>query len=255
MVQYDSYVICTSPRSGSTLLCNLLAATGVAGIPQSYFHEPSVSDWAHDLNLPVDASRPEPEIVRTILRAAIAQGSRDNGIFGLRLQRHSFAYLVEKLAVLFPEASADAERFQAAFGRTLFIHLTRTDKVEQAVSLVKAQQTGLWHRAPDGTEIERLAPPRQAVYDSGELRAKFEEVTAYDRDWQQWLTTEAIEPLQMTYQALSADPKTEVRRVLSALGLDPAAANGIAPGVARLADSTNAQWVKRFRAELCGKQR
>ena len=31
MANFDSYVICTSPRSGSTLLCQLLAATGVAG--------------------------------------------------------------------------------------------------------------------------------------------------------------------------------------------------------------------------------
>jgi LPS sulfotransferase NodH len=30
MAKYDSYVICTSPRSGGTLLCKLLAAVGVA---------------------------------------------------------------------------------------------------------------------------------------------------------------------------------------------------------------------------------
>ena len=43
MAKYESYVLCTSPRSGSTLLCKLLAATGVAGNPDSYFHRPAVS--------------------------------------------------------------------------------------------------------------------------------------------------------------------------------------------------------------------
>ncbi|HBF29284.1 Stf0 family sulfotransferase, partial [Rhizobium sp.] len=31
MAKFSSYVICTSPRSGSTLLCKLLAATGISG--------------------------------------------------------------------------------------------------------------------------------------------------------------------------------------------------------------------------------
>lgn len=39
---YRAYVICTSPRSGSTLLCKLLAATGQAGKPKSYFHKPDL---------------------------------------------------------------------------------------------------------------------------------------------------------------------------------------------------------------------
>ncbi|MEM1201062.1 MAG: Stf0 family sulfotransferase, partial [Pseudomonadota bacterium] len=33
MAGFDAYVICTSPRSGSTLLCKLLAPTGIAGKP------------------------------------------------------------------------------------------------------------------------------------------------------------------------------------------------------------------------------
>ena len=32
-----SYVVCATPRSGSTLLCALLAGTGVAGNPEEYF--------------------------------------------------------------------------------------------------------------------------------------------------------------------------------------------------------------------------
>ena len=153
MAKYDSYIICTSPRSGSTLLCKLLAATGVAGNPDSYFHRPSISDWLADLGLTRKRSVPERELLEAIFRAAIAKGTLGTGIFGLRLQRHSFDFFTEKLAVLYPEHSNDVERFQAAFGRTLFVHLTRRDKVAQAVSYVKAQQTGLWHAAPDGTEL------------------------------------------------------------------------------------------------------
>src|SRR3954469_18520556 len=32
-----SYLVCATPRSGSTLLCHLLDQTGIAGHPEEYF--------------------------------------------------------------------------------------------------------------------------------------------------------------------------------------------------------------------------
>ena len=32
-----SYLVCATPRSGSTLLCHLLDETGLAGHPEEYF--------------------------------------------------------------------------------------------------------------------------------------------------------------------------------------------------------------------------
>jgi len=250
MARYESYVICTSPRSGSTLLCTLLAATGVAGNPGSYFHEPSLSDWLRYFDLAPDPSATERDVLAEIFRAAMAKGSLDTGMFGLRLQRHSFDFFTEKLAVLHPEFSRDTQRLQAAFGRTLFVHLTRRDKVEQAVSHVKADQTGLWHAAPDGTELERLSLPQKLVYDADKIRARYDELSAYDRAWEDWFAAEEIGPLCLTYEALSKDPIETLRQTLDELGLDRAAAGGVAPGVAKLADKTSRDWVARFRSEL-----
>ena len=249
MMKYNSYVICTSPRSGSTLLCKLLAATGVAGNPDSYFHRPSISEWLTYFGLTAEPSVPEHELLKAVFRAAIAKGSLETGIFGLRLQRDSFDFFTEKLAVLHPKYSNDAERFQAAFGRTLFVHLTRRDKVEQAVSYVKAQQTGLWHAAPDGTELERLSPPQEPAYDPGEIRARFEEVTAHDRNWDEWFASEKIDPLRITYEELSKSPLETLRAMLDRLGLERQAADGVELGVAKLADGINQDWVARFRSE------
>jgi LPS sulfotransferase NodH len=249
MAKCDSYVICTSPRSGSTLLCKLLAQTGIAGNPDSYFHQPSISAWLDDLELTVDSSLPERDVLAAIFKAAIAEGSLDTGMFGVRLQRHSFDFFTEKLAVLHPGLPGDQERFRAAFGRTAFIHLMRQDKVDQAISYAKAQQTGLWHRAPDGTELERLAPPQEPSYDADLLRAQFDEFTTFEREWESWFETEHIEPLRLTYEELSDDPIGTLRRVLDHLGLDTSAADGTVPGVAKLADDTNHDWAARFRSE------
>lgn len=252
MANYDSYVICTSPRSGSTLLCRLLAATRVAGNPESYFHRPSIQDWLAEFRLTPDAGASERDVLDLIFQAAIAEGRGETGIFGLRLQRHSFDFFTRKLGVLHPARSSDVHRFQAAFQRTLFVHLTRHDKIEQAVSYVKAQQSGLWHMAPDGTELERLSPHREPTYDSAELRACVETMTAHDLDWEHWFEAEAIEPLRLSYEALAAEPSEALRRVLERLGVHTEAANGITPGVRKLADASSHDWVTRLRSELDG---
>lgn len=247
--RYDSYVICTSPRSGSTLLCKLLRATGVAGNPASYFHQPCVSDWAAGVGLSSENAAAEPETLAAIFQAVIAQGQLETGMFGLRLQRHSFDFFTQKLAVLHPSQSSDVQRLHAAFGRVLFVFLSRRDKVEQAVSYVRAQQTGLWHVAPDGTELERLSPPQNPVYDGREIRACFETMTAHDRDWEDWFQRQGIDPLRITYEALAADPVEGLRQVLDRLGLDRGAATGITPGVKKLADDVSRDWVARFKSE------
>lgn len=250
MAKFDSYVICTSPRSGSTLLCQLLAATGVAGNPGSHFHRPSISAWLNSFELAPDDAMPERDVLASIFRAAIAKGSLDTGMFGLRLQRASFEFFTRKMAVLHPGFTNDVERFRAAFGRTLFIHLTRFDKVEQAISYVKAHQTGLWHAAPDGTELERMSPPQDPVYDPDAIREKMREVKAFDRDWEHWFAAEGIDPFRVTYEGLSADPLETLCQVLNELGLDRRVASGVKPGVAKLADETSRAWQARFRSEF-----
>ena len=240
----ESYIICTPPRSGSTL-----AATGVAGNPDSYFHRPSISDWLADLGVTREGSVPERELLEAIFRTAIAKGTLNTGIFGLRLQRDSFDFFTEKLGVLHPEHSNDVERFQAAFGRTFFVHLTRRDKVAQAVSYVKAQQTGLWHAAPDGAELERLSPPQEPAYDASEIRTRLEEVTAHDHGWEYWFAASEIAPLRITYEELSDGPVETLRVILDHPGLEREAADGVELGVAKLADDINQDWVTRFRSE------
>lgn len=226
-----------------------MTATAIAGNPASYFHRPSITAWLSYFDLAPDTTDSERDVLDEIFRAAIAEGSLDSGVFGLRLQRPSFDFLVQKLAVLHPGLSTDAQRFEAAFGSTLFVHLTRHDKVEQAISYVKAHQTGLWHVGPDGTELERLSPPKDPVYDAGEIRSRRDELTAYERGWEGWFARENIVPLRITYEALAAAPIKSLRRILDHLGLDREAARSVKPGVAKLADESSHQWSIRFRAE------
>lgn len=222
----------------------------MAGKPESYFFGNSLEGWIDDLDLAVSKGSSERSIVEAGFRSAIGKGRGGTDIFGLRLQAHSRAFFLEKLAVLHPDASTDMERFQRAFGPTLFVHLTRSDKIDHAVSYTKAKQTGLWHMASDGSELERNGPPQEPVYDVARLRDCFETMTRYDHEWNDWFIREAIEPLRLSYNDLSLDPLGSLRCVLEKLGLGPDAAQGVSPDVKKVADSISKDWVARFRAEL-----
>ncbi|MEO1689824.1 MAG: Stf0 family sulfotransferase, partial [Pseudomonadota bacterium] len=77
-------ILCSSPRSGSTLLCRLLEATGVAGAPESWFHRPDAFDWLRGLGLTAPDGATEREAAALAFEGARAAGTR-GGVFGLRL--------------------------------------------------------------------------------------------------------------------------------------------------------------------------
>ena len=177
---YKSYIICTSPRSGSTLLCMLLEETGRLGNPNSHFHNPSLFSWLETYELHNVNFSSKQEALSAIFGAAIARGTGDTGVFGLRLQRGSFEFFMQQTSMLYSGMQSDVERIQAAFGHTQFVYLTRPNKLDQAISRVKAIQTGLWHKAADGTELERLSEPQEPYYDAAAISHHLTELTELD---------------------------------------------------------------------------
>lgn len=227
----------------------LLSASGVAGNPKSYFHRASVAAWAAALGIGDDPAAPAAKRLTGIFAAARTAGRGGTGVFGLRVQAHSLRFLRQQLATLYPDAPTDRERFDAAFGRTRFIHLRRADKLAQAVSCLLATQTGLWHVAADGRELERIGPAASPVYNADAIRDTVEEMTAYDRLWEAWFEAENLSPLRIDYDHLAKQPKDSLRAILEDLQCDSGKVDALAIPTRRLANATNREWIARFRAE------
>lgn len=254
--QFRSYVICTTPRSGSTMLCEMLAATGIAGHPKSAFHTPALTSWlkAHGLDRRTYSS--PVEAIRAVFTAAqkATHGAKKarTGPFGFRLQRDSFPYFVESLRLAYPGAKSDLAALEAAFGKTLFIHLEREDALGQAISRLRAERTGLWHRHSDGRDMERLAPERPLEdrhhdgYDKDLIETYIALAKRQNEAWSRWFEREGISALKLSYGALAASPHAVLVQVLSCLGLDPARAARIEVQTAKLADARSQDWRLRF---------
>lgn len=244
---YQTLILCSAPRSGSTMLCDLLSGTGVAGEPHSFFRRQSITEYRKKFGLPPEVV---PGIDQPYLEAVVRAGTGETGMFGLRLMWETLAELSAALDGMFPRLAGGAARLERAFGRILYLHLTRTDKVAQAVSLVKAQQTGLWHRYANGEERERTAPPKPPQYDRALLAEQIAALEASDAGWTDWFAAEGISPIRVTYEALGADPRSELAKVLRALGQNVALAERASIVSGKLANAESVAWAERYRREV-----
>jgi len=243
-----SYIICATPRSGSTLLCDLLTDTGMAGRPDSFFNFDSF-DWPDYFNVSTLGWGDKHEFDQTYLSAVLEFGSNNTTVFGLRLMWETLDVLLEQLEVLYPDLDNDKDRFRSAFGDCVYLHLTREDKVAQAVSNLKAEQTGLWHAWDDGSERERLKPAATPIYDGQALRELVATAQEHEKAWIDWFSQHDIVPVGLSYESLAAYPQRTLATILTVLDLDPAGAQNIKPKSAKLADRQSDEWIARFRKE------
>ncbi|CDX34390.1 Stf0 sulfotransferase [Mesorhizobium sp. ORS 3359] len=246
---FDAYIICGTPRTGSTLLCDLLTSTKKTGAPHSFYRRQDIAEWAEEWGLPDRGTMSGLDFDVAYLNAAIAAGKGGTDIFGLRLMRENLDELSAILDRIHPGLPSDKARFEKAFGRVLYLHLSREDKLAQAVSLIKAEQTGLWHVAPDGTEIERVGPPGEPRYDFQRIRGEVGELEAYDTAWNMWFAQQHIAPLRIGYERLAGNPAAMLISICVALGVQPPDTDDIRPGVAKLSDATSLDWMRRYRLD------
>lgn len=243
-----AYILSSNPRSGTTLLCDMLAQTGVAGRPDSFLREKDLQDWSRDWGLEGPVSRDDPAFTARYFAAMRKEGTGGTPVFGLRLMGPDLRLACDWLAQVSPGHASAQALFDATFGPTRFVHLSRQDKLAEAVSYLRAEQSGLWHQRPDGSALEQLDPVGQPGFDADRISALVTELAGYDAAWNDWFAAEGIAPLRITYEALADRPQEVLAEVLAFIGQDPAKAAQVMPGVRKLADATSADWIARYRA-------
>ncbi len=243
--QIDSYLICTTPRTGSTLLCGLMASTTVAGRPESYFREPDEQLWAS--RWAVARSSDGAFECSDFVRAALAAGRTDNGVFAARIMWGTLDHLFDRLRAVYPASAAgEFDLLHLAFGHTRFVYLHREDVLAQAVSWHRAEQTNVWHQAD---QEEPKQPDQEPRFDLDEIRKFVRTIDEHNSAWRAWFASVGIEPHVVRYEDLDADPVGVARDVLGFLGLKLPPGGRIKTRHRRLADELSAEWIDRYRAE------
>jgi len=254
-----AYLVCATQRSGSTLLCELLKGTDVAGVPDEYFEElratgmprqprqyfetSSLSGIADGLP-PIDPGRPEqPGDFEGWFAYVVKRGTTPNGVFGAKMMWNYFDDFRTRIAEL-PGLGGlrFTEALDEVFPNLRIIFVRRRDKLAQAVSLWKAIQTQQWRNEAEGETDQR-----EADYDYDALRFLVEELHRWDSRWEDWFSVTGREPIRVIYEEFVNSRAATVGRVLDALGIDPPEPEGERGPMKRQADHLSQGWVARFR--------
>jgi trehalose 2-sulfotransferase len=265
-VEGISYLVCATQRSGSTLLCELLRATEVAGIPdeyferlrgtglvrqpRQYFEDPSVAHIAERLPA-TEPGRPEqPGEFEAWFRYVLQRGTTPNGVFGAKMMWNYLDDFKMRMAELpgLDDLSFN-QRLDAIFPRLKIIFMRRRDKVAQAVSLWKAIQTQRWRTDSESDSEEAdVVDSFNGDYDYAAIEHLLNELHRWDANWEDWFHATGRAPIRIFYDEFTAGRAVTIGRVLDALGVDPPAPEDKGP-MKRQADDLSKDWVARFRSD------
>lgn len=220
----QSYVIASSFRSGSTLLCVRLWETGVLGAPWEYlnFHN----------EMPLMMSRLQPCSPEDYIEKLLACRTSSNGVFGIKAHFHDFSAGIERYTGLLDCLSP-----------ITYIYINRRDKLAQAVSMAKAHQTDSW---------TSLATPKSATlrYCKHEIARCFAEANRQTRNWRRWFRDHGVKPVLIDFEDLVADPAKIVRNVVTVLGVQNDTPDTVyVPKIQKQGDDMNEHWIERYRCE------
>lgn len=264
-----SYLVCATPRSGSTLLCQELDKTGLAGHPQEYFealrrsgvprrpHEYFDPDRHANIverlafrEMHEGAPKPNPlwhpDTYDQYLEWALREGTTDNGVFGAKVMwgyLGDFADLLRGIDGMAARSLPDL--LSRVFPGLRYVQITRQDKVRQAVSLWKAVQTQAWRREAGSGDGRGGAAP-EPTFSFRAINYLMRQLTAHDASWDAYFLGLGYEPLKITYEELADCAEDVVRRALEFLGI--AAPDDLRTGPPRLsvqADAVSEEWVAR----------
>ena len=247
VMRHATYVIASTPRSGSSLLAAGLVATGVVGRPEEYFTPDHIGSYKEDLKLPIDCSWPE------YLEKVMAFAATENGVRGVKIHwRH-----VVELARALGCRDDPGDVLEMLFPAAVFVNIVRADRRAQAISLFRAETTGEWFRSsgssrrarPWGLYLARPTPG-QAEADLTGVAPTYEQIVGMERSidaeqaaWTNYFTTRRREFLTVRYEDLDSNYHGEIARVLQFLGEDPARAVGLPkPPLERQSDHINEHW-------------
>ncbi|MGL6338035.1 MAG: Stf0 family sulfotransferase [Waterburya sp.] len=196
-----SYAILTTPRSGSTYLCDLLDSTQIAGHPSEHLRL-ATQELARHCNF--DYLR----LLHNLMHHRIT----DNGVFGTKFISH-FLFELQHNKLNFKQIFKSLDKF---------ILLIRKDKVAQAVSLVVAQQTEIWHiyNNNNGNNLNYQSKLNNIVINDAlleDVEQKYVFINKQEEHLKRILANNQIEPLEVFYEDIVANSELQIDQILGFL--------------------------------------
>jgi LPS sulfotransferase NodH len=215
-------ILCTDERTGSHLLAEILASTGLLGRAYEYFNTSWLKEHYDDY----------PDDVTDQLSWAKRLGTTSNGVLSLKLHPWTMDRISPYLDLCrdLPDPR--------------FVLLHRNDLLGQAISLHKAQSTRSytsWSKA--------VSDP---TYDGQRIAALLSELAVRRQRWEVYFSRNGLQPYRVEYEQLrraAAEVVAGIARAVE-IGERPIIGRDAWYRFDRQSDEINDQWRERFLAEF-----
>jgi len=229
-----SYLVCTTPRSGSGYLCDTLWRTGYFGQPDEYF-----CDGGFHPDYPVPGGGRDGQQYADMVRR-LATGR--NGVMGVKIMWEHFRALLDSRAARKSGPQDDLAVAEVLFPNLRFVWLSRQNKLHQATSLYRRLKTGvIFHREGKPRAIECPAPIPEEL---DELISRLEEI---DECWRKFFEVNGIAPCVIHYEAMLKDIDPVINRLADYLDIDlPPDFSAPVSNYQRLFDDATVDWIREY---------
>lgn len=217
-------LVAITERSGSTMLCDLLAQTNLVGNPTEYLNPRGVIQ--HNLKS-IFASN----IVEYICN--IRSANSKDGVFSLKT---NYWDLEPLLSV--PRLCG------CLFGDVTVVYLTREDIVMQAISSYRARQSKVWH-----IKEGESRPEGSITFNEQEILQLVDRLIKERLNWEKLFSVTGIKPLRVSYEELVEDYSGVIKKILqfANISYSETLIDSIHPRFAELKTTESYEWAKAIR--------
>lgn len=251
----SGYLLCSTPRSGSTLLSSYLIQLGL-GVPAEYLDETHAASL---MTRWVCGNWSEYSTVLTQRRTR-------NGQFGLKAHWYQLKRFPDRipwtarapgcrdslishiLKRSWPGNSIHTRTYallRGWFGINRFIRITRRNRFQQTISYWVAQETGRWrsnsHAAPLASEPE---------YEFSRVFPFYQRILAEEEQWDLFFRRNRIQAFEICYEDLATSADTVLKATLSALDASGLGGNLPKPQLRKQGTIAHEALARRFEQDL-----
>ncbi|MGK7933252.1 MAG: Stf0 family sulfotransferase [Microcystaceae cyanobacterium] len=229
-----SYIICSTGRSGSTLLCKTLSSLE-HGNATEYFHlKNRVSELIDD---------DSKDNFTKYLTEIVEEGTTSDEIFGTKMhlkQMNVFLNLARKHLGM--QGKSAREIIEMVFPNPYFIHIYRRDTLRQVISLEIAKQKKMYQ-----SDSSSKVGDQDLVYKPLSLYKSLQVFKRSYNNWHKFFAKNKINYYEICYEDFAQEIPQTVLDVLTFLEITPLPdENQIVVPVQKLSNEVNDLWYKYY---------
>lgn len=229
-----NYVICSSPRSGSTLLAQMLYDTKLAGDPLEYINPMYIMEYNKRF---AGSSYEIYSIINNIKKIRTSP----NGYFGIKLHFSQFYEILNN------NNECESIKFLSSLGKIIFIR--RKNKLSQGISLYRSEASDIWSSIDENYRDDLNDLRQKIIFDRLKIFNSINRAVWQDSSWNDILNKYKFDYYEVYYEDLCEDWVTVSQGVLRYLGLNVDRALIPAPALRKLAPEDD-DLVRQMRAYL-----